>query len=247
MLRRNSQHLLTVSEFSKQRIVHHLRVPASKISVIPLAADHLSRIASDCRVLARLDISPQRYCLTVGSLDPRKNQARCLAAIEQIACQPDFKFVLVGGGNARIFETSCREGAGAFNRVVQTGFVSDGELKALYENAMCFVFPSLYEGFGLPPLEAMYCNCPVIVSDQAALPEVCGDAAIYCDAESIDDIASKIQIMISDPELREIYRQRGLKRAHARSWRDAAEQFCEELAKIEASYSKNSLSRTSGN
>jgi len=175
LLRRNSQHLLTVSEFSKQRMVYHLQVPPSRISVIQPAADHLSRIASDCRVLARLDISPQRYCLTVGSLDPRKNQARCLAAIEQIACQADFKFVLVGGGNARIFETNVSEHSNASNRVIRTGFVTDGELKALYENAMCFVFPSLYEGFGLPPLEAMYCNCPVVVSDQAALPEVCGD------------------------------------------------------------------------
>jgi len=119
--------------------------------------------------------------------------------------------------------------------VIRTGFVTDGELKALYENATCFVFPSLYEGFGLPPLEAMYCGCPVITSRQASLPEVCGDAALYCDATSVDDIAQKIEQMLGSADLREMYRQRGLKRAHAHGWREAADQLSDALAHIEAS------------
>jgi glycosyltransferase involved in cell wall biosynthesis len=101
--------------------------------------------------------------------------------------------------------------------VVMAGAVSDEELKSLYENAGCFLFPSLYEGFGLPPLEAMYCGCPVIVSREASLPEVCGDAAMYCDAYSVADIAHKITNMMGDANLRDRYRLLG--REHARQYR----------------------------
>jgi glycosyltransferase involved in cell wall biosynthesis len=87
----------------------------------------------------------------------------------------------------------------------------------LYEHAGCFVFPSLYEGFGLPPLEAMSCGCPVIASREASLPEVCGDAAMYCDARSVEDIARKIAQMMSYKALRETWRMRG--RAHAKHFR----------------------------
>ena len=235
LLRRNSLHLLTVSEFSRQRMVHHLRVPASRISVIRPAVDHLEHIVSDDGVLARHALLPQRYCLMVGSLDPRKNLTRCIAAIERLACPPDFKFVLAGGSNTRVFDAVAGSQSPPSRQVIRTGFVTDGELKALYENATCFVFPSLYEGFGLPPLEAMYCGCPVITSRQASLPEVCGDAALYCDAASVDDIAQKIEQMLASPELRERCRQRGLKRARAHGWRDAADQLSDALARIEAS------------
>jgi len=233
MLSMNSQHLLTVSSFSKERIVHHLGVPASRVSVIRPAVDHFERIESDSGVLARLDLQPQNYCLLVGSLDPRKNLARGLAAIDQVVCPPGFKFVLAGGSNNRVFGTMQEGDKPASQRIVPAGFVTDGELKALYENATCFVFPSLYEGFGLPPLEAMYCGCPVIASREASLPEVCGNAALYCDANSVDDIASKISLMLNDPILREMYRRRGLVQARAYGWHEAAEQLYDALASID--------------
>jgi glycosyltransferase involved in cell wall biosynthesis len=233
MLSKNSLHLLTVSSFSRERIVHHLRVPASRVSVIRPAVDHFERIASERQVLARLDLRPQNYCLMVGSLDPRKNLARGLAAIDKVVCPPGFKFVLAGGSNSRVFGATHHNDEPASTRIVSAGFVTDGELKALYENATCFVFPSLYEGFGLPPLEAMYCGCPVIASREASLPEVCGDAAMYCDANSIDDIASKLALMLGDPELREMYRQRGLVQARSYGWREAAGQLRDALAYIE--------------
>jgi len=254
LLRRNSLHLLTVSEFSRQRMIHHLRVPASRISVIRPGVDHLEHIVSDDGVLARHALLPQRYCLMVGSLDPRKNLTRCLAAIERLAYPPDFKFVLAGGTNTRVFEAVAGPQSPASRQVIRTGFVTDGELKALYESAdvetltglsdvglagayrrsTVLVWPSRLEGFGLPPLEAMYCGCPVIASRQASLPEVCGDAALYCDAASVDDIAQKIEQMLASPELRERCRQRGLKRARAHGWREAADQLSDALAHIEA-------------
>ncbi|MFP3607336.1 glycosyltransferase, partial [Paraburkholderia sp. SIMBA_053] len=91
------------------------------------------------------------------------------------------------------------------------------ELKALYQRAGCLVFPSLYEGFGLPPLEAMYCGCPVVASSRTSIPEACGDAAMYCDAMSAQDVAEKISLMMSDGAIRQRYRVKGM--AHAREYR----------------------------
>jgi glycosyltransferase involved in cell wall biosynthesis len=236
LLSRRARHILTVSEFSKQRIVHRLGVPAARVSVIRPAVDHLGRIASDPGILAKLDLQPHSYCLMVGSQDPRKNLARALAAFAQARLPEGVRCVLAGGANQRIFG---RDGAHAAlaqaadaARVVAAGFVSDGELKALYENAACFVFPSLYEGFGLPPLEAMYCGCPVIVSREASLPEVCGAAALYCDAHSVADIAAKITLLLGDPELRERHRQLGLAQARTHDWRAAAGQLRAVLAAL---------------
>jgi glycosyltransferase involved in cell wall biosynthesis len=235
LLRFNALHLLTVSSYSRARMIHHWGLPAARISVVSPAADHMGRIASDPATLARLGLQRQAYCLMAGGLDARNNLARVLAAINQVICPPGFKFVIVGGAHAGVFSapSAPRTPHEVPSRVVWTGPVSDGELKALYEGARCFVFPSLYEGFGLAPLEAMYCGCPAIVSREAALPETCGDAALYCNAHSIDDIAAKIERMLNQARLRERYRQRGLLHAHAWQWRDAAEQLCRTLAPFE--------------
>jgi glycosyltransferase involved in cell wall biosynthesis len=118
-------------------------------------------------------------------------------------------------------------------QVLWAGFVTDGELKALYENARLLAFPSLYEGFGLPPLEAMYCGCPAVVSREASLPEACGDAALYCDATSVDDIAAKMAQMLGDDSLRARYRQLGLSQARKYRWERAARQLMKVLGSNE--------------
>jgi glycosyltransferase involved in cell wall biosynthesis len=103
-----------------------------------------------------------------------------------------------------------------------TGYVSDAELRALYENAACFVYPSFYEGFGLPPLEAMTCGCPVVVSRAASLPEVCGDAAVYCDPCDPADIARAMERVLGNPAAQEDLRRRSLERARTFSWKQTA-------------------------
>lgn len=115
------------------------------------------------------------------------------------------------------------------------GYVSDAELRALYEHAACFVYPSFYEGFGLPPLEAMACGCPVIVSNAASLPEVCGDAALYCNPCSPEDIAEKISLLMADPRLREDLRQKGLERAKQFTWEKCARETFAIIEKVLAS------------
>jgi glycosyltransferase involved in cell wall biosynthesis len=104
---------------------------------------------------------------------------------------------------------------------VSAGYVTDSELRALYEHAICLVFPSLYEGFGLPALEAMACGCPAVVTNTSSLPEVCGDAVLYCAPRDPDDIAQKV-MMTQDPETREELRRRGIDRARCFTWKDAA-------------------------
>jgi glycosyltransferase involved in cell wall biosynthesis len=186
--------------------------------VVSPAADHLDRVTSDTSVIERLNLVRDAYCIVVGSLDPRKNLQRVLEAIEKLRHLDGIKFVVVGGKNARIFNSEPAEQRPESESVVRAGFVTDGELKALYENAGCLVFPSLYEGFGLPPLEAMYCGCPVVASSRTSIPEVCGEAAMYCDATSADDIAGKISLMMTDEVLRQRYREMGLARAREFRW-----------------------------
>lgn len=228
-IQRNAKVILTVSEFSKERICHHLKVEASRVFVIRPGIDHLERIDSDGGILRRLNLTIGRYCLLVGSLDPRKNLRRVLGAVERIAHVNEVRFVVVGAANPRVFGTQPLTCAREHSKVTWAGFVTDRELKALYENAAMLVFPSLYEGFGLPPLEAMYCGCPVIVSNEASLPEVCAGAALYCNATSVDDIAAKISQMLGDENLRARYRELGLSHARKYRWDRAAAELLDVL------------------
>ncbi|WP_407655504.1 glycosyltransferase family 4 protein [Burkholderia alba] len=226
LLKHNVRHILTVSKFSKERIVARLGVAPTDVSTIISGVDHFERIDADDTVLARLGLAYDRFVLVVGSLAPGKNLARILEAIAQLErTHSDLKFVIAGGSNVKIFGTSTLADGVQANNVTWAGYVSDGELKALYENAGCFVFPSLYEGFGLPPLEAMSCGCPVIASREASLPEACGDAALYCDARDSADIAARIAQLMGDAGLRQRLRDEG--RAHAGQfrWDRAAKQL----------------------
>ncbi|SDR54537.1 glycosyltransferase family 4 protein [Paraburkholderia tuberum] len=229
LLPRTHPIVLTVSTFSKMRICHHLKIDESRVKVVAPGADHFDRIVADPSVLQRLELKKDAYCVIVGSLDPRKNLRGVLDAIVRLGHLRDVKFVIVGKQYPRIFSGAGVEHPVHSRQVVWAGFVSDAELKALYESAGCLVFPSLYEGFGLPPLEAMYCGCPVIASARTSIPEACGDAAMYCDATSADDIAAKIAQMMSDAGLRQRYRSAGLLHAREFRWERAAQTVLEIL------------------
>jgi glycosyltransferase involved in cell wall biosynthesis len=132
------------------------------------------------------------------------------------------KLAIAGQRHSRLFGPG---GVAIDEGVVQLGYVSDGELRSLYENAALFVYPSFYEGFGLPPVEAMSCGCPVLVARSSSLPEACGDGAAYCDPADISDIAANISRILDDPEFANLLRQKGKARAAQLTAREAASQI----------------------
>ncbi|WGS47456.1 glycosyltransferase family 4 protein (plasmid) [Burkholderia sp. JSH-S8] len=223
ILKRRARHIVTVSHFSRARVAARLRVPPARVSIVPGASDHIDRIDADPGVFARLRLERDSYVLFVGSRAPGKNLGRALEAIGSLRrSHPTMRFVIAGGANAKIFGSTSAGPCADDPFVTWAGYVTDGELKALYQGAGCFVFPSLYEGFGLPPLEAMRSGCPVIVSREAALPEVCGGAALFCDAYDAADIAKTIARVMADAELRTRLRARGIEHAYGFSWRASA-------------------------
>ena len=163
--------IFTVSNFSRSELNKYFGIPKEKIHVTYNGVEHLKAIQPDDRILAKI---PKDYVLAVSSQNPTKNFKLVLEAAEQL---PDINFVIAGGSNAKVFNGKEQK---TLPNVQYVGYVSDQELVALYCHARVFIYPSLYEGFGIPPLEAMYMGCPVIVSSIAPLQEICGDAALYC-------------------------------------------------------------------
>lgn len=196
---RVSEKIITVSEFSKGRIHEILGVPKEKIEVVYSAV--YDRILQENVVLFDTVKSeyklPDKYIMTLSTLEPRKNMRILLEAFDNIADQVDYDLVLVGRKGWKMDDVL--EEFGAKDRIHITGFVKDEHLSAVYKNAMCFVFPSLYEGFGLPPVEALALGIPVISSDAASLPEVLMDRAVYFKNNSVEEL--EVQLMnIKDNE-----------------------------------------------
>ena len=217
-LARTAPVVLTVSEFSRRELVGCLGIDGARIRVVPESGEHVLAVAPDPGVLDRHRLRERPFVLAVSTANPTKNFAAVVRAIELLG-DTDFDFVVAGGVDPRIFAAAAAPLPATVKRV---GYVSDGELRALYEQAACFVHPSLYEGFGLPPLEAMCCGCPVIAADAASIPEVCGDAAVYCDPRSPADLARKLAALMASPDERRALAARGRARAARFAWRQAA-------------------------
>ena len=215
VVRRTS--FVTVSEFSKQELARHLGLAEGLIRVIPEGADHMHRLTEDCGILDQHELTPGRFVLAVGNLAGHKNLS-ALGATAQMLSAQGMTLVITGGLDHGVF----RGGAALPKSATYVGRVSDGELKALYRSAACFVFPSLYEGFGLPAIEAMACGCPVIAADIPSLREVCGTAALYANPARPGDIAAQVELITKDRSLREEMRKRATLRAELFTWNAAA-------------------------
>ncbi len=210
--------IVTVSQFSRREIARCLATEAGRITVIPEGADHMRRLAPDASVLARHAITPGRFVVAVGNLSRHKNLA-ALGATGAALATRGIDLVITGGLDSGVFA------AGRHTLPVQAkyvGRVSDEQLRALYDAAACFVFPSLYEGFGLPAIEAMICGCPVVAADIPALREVCGDAALFCDPTDPDDIASAVCRVIDEPATRATLIAKMPDHITRYTWREAA-------------------------
>jgi len=216
--------IIAISEQTKRDIVEHLGIPADRIRVTLLAADERYRVIDDRGViepvLTKYGIASE-YILYAGTLEPRKNVPALVRAFHALKRERHIPHRLVLAGKKgwlydEIFAEVSTLGLDA--DVIFTGYVPDEDLPLLYNGASLFVYPSLYEGFGLPPLEAMACGCPVITSDISSLPEVVGDAGVMINPRSCDDLAGAIARVLEDSNLAGIMRAKGLARAATFSW-----------------------------
>jgi glycosyltransferase involved in cell wall biosynthesis len=219
---RRADAIITPSRSTAEDLVSRTAARPDRISVVPLAAT-LPRDGADVtRTLSRLKV-PSPYALFVGTLEPRKNLVRLVRAYRRVASTgAPHALVLAGGMGWRggeLLRELALEGPGD---VVLTGAVAPPELDALYRGASCFVYPSLYEGFGLPVLEAMTRGVPIITSSASSLPEVAGDAAIAVDPTSVPEIADALRRVLDDDSLASDLSRLGRARASAFSWDETA-------------------------
>lgn len=225
-------HVFTDSKFSRQEILRHEKVPEEKVSVHYIAVDTERYCPCEdegrkAEVRHRYGLS-QEYFLFVGNVKLNKNLLRMLEAYAAFHEEDRDGIALAIVGKKEGLMTGVAEmeplvrSLGVAEDVRFTGFVADEDLPVLYSAAKAFVFPSLYEGFGLPPLEAMACGCPVIASDAASLPEVCGDAAFYVNPYDIHDIAAGLHELADHPELAADLVRRGFRQVGRFSWEEAA-------------------------
>ncbi|MGB1249181.1 MAG: glycosyltransferase family 4 protein [Candidatus Promineifilaceae bacterium] len=220
---RFASHLIADSQYTKMEVVRELGIAPEQITVVPLAVDHAVFRPIDTPRPANL---PPNYLLYVGSDAPRKNLPRLLEAFATVRRHhPELWLVKVGAATsvaqAAVFEQQVAA-LDLQKHVLMLTDVSAEKLVACYNHATAFVFPSLYEGFGLPPLEAMACGTPVICANATALPEVVGEAALLVDGRDSAEIADAILSLLANPALAATLRERGLQRAQQFHWRQTA-------------------------
>jgi glycosyltransferase involved in cell wall biosynthesis len=223
--------IATVSEFSRQDIIQTYGIAPEKVAVTYNGISPIYRTESEsadeaAELRSRYRIRSQ-YLLAVGSVQPRKNLMRLIRAYDTLRHRnPDLQMQLVlVGRHLWLFREVVREAArhARAEDIVMTGYVPERDLPALYRNALAFVYPSLFEGFGLPPLEAMACGTPVITSDVSSLPEIVGRAALLVNPYDEEEIAGAIARLMTDTELRRQLATEGAARAKQFTWQSTAD------------------------
>ncbi len=229
---RRADKILTLSEHTRGDVIETYKIDPAKVIAIPLAAPpHFGPVADD-RELQRVRHTygiDGDYVLSVGSIQPRKNLVRLInayASLRDAHRENSFPKLVIVGKKGWLYDETLRalEETGVRDSIVLTGYVPESDLPALYSGALCFVYPSYFEGFGLPPLEAMKCGAPVVVGNATSLPEVVGDAGLKVDPFDVSAIARAISELISNSELRRELSIKGQKRAEMFDWRNTAQQ-----------------------
>ena len=227
-LRRRANVFLTISEFTKREMVEILKIPAEKIHVVPCAASFaLSEPPDDAakRALRKKYNLPEHFVLFVGNSNPRKNLRRLMQAFDQVKrCTALPHQLIIAGDKGWLFnreqELSALEHAADMRFI---GFVPEADMPALYAAADMFAFPTLYEGFGIPVIEAQLCGTPVLAASGSALEEVGGDGALYADPYSVDSIAENMLRILDDASLAAALRERGWENAARFTWKGSAQ------------------------
>jgi glycosyltransferase involved in cell wall biosynthesis len=221
--------VITSSEFSKRELARHGIAPAERIAVVPGGVSARFHPGAE----GGRWVEKRPYVLALGGGDPRKNVTALLRAWPLVARQPGapagLKLLVAGAGSRAL-----RRGGSlpAVEGVEFLGRVADEDLPGLYASGEAFAYPSLYEGFGLPPLEAMACGTPVLAADRASLPEVCGPAALYANPLEVEGIAAGLAALVTDAGLRARLREAGLARAALFTWERAAARMAEVLEDV---------------
>lgn len=228
---RRADHIVTLSEFSKREIITRLGVDAGKITVIPCGVDTrvFHPVPADVtkKTLHRLNIRPP-YLMISGSVRPHKNVGRVLEGFARLKQHHGIPHTLVIAGEREGFRINSRLPSmpdAVMRDVTFTGYISDADLVALYAGCDVFIFGSIYEGFGLPPLEAMACGAPVAVSNAASIPEVVGDAGVYFDPFAVENIVQAVFSLLSDEQKRQSAAAASLQRARRFDWASSAEAY----------------------
>lgn len=229
---KKSDHIVTISESSKKDIINHYNVTPEKVSIVYPFIDtnfFYKRPESEIAAVRTKFKLPKKYILFVSSLEPRKNVSGLMEAYNALdsALKAEYGLVLAGGKgwlNEEIHAQADKFVKQGLN-IVRTGYIADEDQPAMYSGASLFAFPTFYEGFGMPPLEAMACGVPVLTSNNSSLPEVVGDAAILVNAEKSSEITSGILTLLSDEKLRKNLIVKGLKQAQRFNPKSSAQQL----------------------
>ena len=229
---KRADRIVTVSESSKNDIVKLLNVPEDNIDIVTPAYDknifNVNYNKDDilkCRIKFNIN---NEYILYVGTLEPRKNLVNLIKAYEQaFLFNKDIPQLVIAGGNGWKYESifEAADKCKLKNHIIFTGYIDDADVPLLMNGAMMFVFPSIYEGFGMPCLEAMACGTPVITSNISSMPEVVGNAGILISPNSIEDISINMKRLFNDTTLRKRCREAGLERAKNFSWTKSAQKL----------------------
>ena len=226
---RNGLDLVTVSQFSRERLAMALGVDSGHWTVIPNGVDHIRESDADTSILHQSGLTTKNYVLTVGARAPHKNLAALAPLAEGLATRGQL-LVMVGDTSPAVYS-----GVELPHGLKLLGRVGDAGLRALYENARCFVFASRYEGFGLPPLEAMALGCPTAASALPPLRELCGDACLFLDPDNPHEIAERVLTLSDDEAHRRRLSQAGPLATRSLTWDAAAQRWLEFLSRINLS------------
>jgi glycosyltransferase involved in cell wall biosynthesis len=236
---RESEHVFSVSDASRAELLAEMDKPPDLVTTIGIdAAPAFTRqpMQKVAAVLTKYGLDHRPYILCVGTLEPRKNHSRLIAAYYAVVRHqeyPECDLIIVGKpgwGTPGIRKQVADLDLHASVRFLAD--VSNDELAALYSAALFAAYPSLYEGFGLPVLEAMACGCPVLTSDASSMPEVAGGAALLVDPTDIDSIASGLRTLLADRALRGVLSESGLQRRQEFSWDKSAERFLNAMQSV---------------
>ena len=222
--------ILTVSEFSARQLVEFGVAPADRITVIHNGVDHVLEFTPDPSVNLAYGLTRHGYVVALASTQPHKNIGVLFRAFEQ-GRMGHTQLVLIGGAGAAEFAA---QGLAVPPGTLFAGKVSDGQMRALMEEALCFAMPSLTEGFGLPPLEAMMLGCPAVLAPCGALPEVCGGAALYADPHDSDAWSDAMRRLRDEPELRERLVDAGRVQSGRFTWAAAGRRLVETIQRFAA-------------